>query len=313
MSFEKPTIVLSACLDLQPVRYNGEVVRDEFVIRLRNYCNVVPVCPEVSIGLGVPRDKIIVYVKDGQFRVCQPSTGRDLTQDLYNFSKNFLKNLKEVDGFLLKSKSPSCGVSNTTVYKDFEGKEFHGKGKGIFALEVLNAFNDLPVEDEGRLKNPAIRDQFLTHIFALSHWRSYKKGVKSIKDLMEFHRRYKYMLLAKSPLLLKSMGRLLASYNGKQDIHSIITSYEEMFKKALKKKASAGGIVNSFMHILGHLSDFLKPSEKRHFLHILEQFRKGKVSVKVPRELLRSWAYRFEDQYILSQTFLNPYPEELET
>ncbi len=311
-TFEKPLLVLSACLDLQPVRYNGDVVRDELVLKLRNYSIVIPVCPEVGIGLGVPRPKIIVYIKDGEYRVFQPSTGKDLTQELREFSKNFIQSLGQVDGFLLKSKSPSCGVSNTVVYKDPQGKEFYGKGKGLMALEVLRTLTDIPVEDEGRLHNSSIRDHFLTRIFALAHWRRVSQEASSVKDLMNFHRVYKYMLLAHSPLLLKRMGRLLASYDGTQTLEELKGEYSRMFKSALARKPNAGMHVNAFMHILGHLSDFLKPQEKRHFLDVLEKFRGGRLPIRVPREILRSWAYRFDDAYLLSQAYLDPYPEELE-
>ncbi len=310
-NFEKPILVLSACLDLQPVRYDGGIIKDEFVIKLRNYCEILPVCPEVGIGLGIPRDKIIVYAKNNTYGVFQPSTGRDLTQELLTFSNNFIKSLQEVDGFLLKSKSPSCGVSNTIVYKDFEGKEFYKKGKGIFAIEVLKTYTDIPVEDEGRLRNPQLRDLFLTRIFSLAHWRVFSKKLKTITDLMNFHRTYKYMLLSYSPMLLKKMGRLLAQYKNKDDLENIKSEYGLLFKKALNKKPHAGSHVNAFMHMFGHLSDFLTSSERRHFLEILEKFKDGKLPITAPREILRSWAYRFDDQYILSQTYLDPYPEEL--
>ncbi len=311
-TFEKPLLVLSACLDLQPVRYNGEIVRDEFVVKLRQYCQIIPVCPEVGIGLGVPRSKIHVYIENGDYRVFQPATGRDLTEKLLEFSHTFLESLPQVDGFLLKSKSPSCGVSNTKVYKDRDAKEFYGKGKGIFAMEVLKAYGDLPVEDEGRLHNHQIRDTFLSYIFASAHWRAYAKEAKGITDLMNFHRMYKYALLSRSPMLLKRMGNLLAQYKKDESLERIKLEYEAMFRKAFMKRAGVGSHVNTFMHILGHLSDFLTRKEKSHFLDILEKFRKGQFPISVPREMLRNWAYRFDDEYILSQTYLNPYPEELE-
>ncbi len=308
---EKPILVLSACLDLQPVRYNGDVVRDEFVLKLRNHSTVIPVCPEVGIGLGVPRPRIIVYLKDKKYRVFQPSTGRDLTQELEAFSRNFIQSLGQVDGFILKSKSPSCGVYNTKVYKDPEGKEFYGKGKGLMALEILKTFKGLPVEDEGRLHNPSLRDHFLTRIFALAHWRKVSQGANSIEDIVNFHRSYKYMLLAYSPTLLKRMGKLLAEYKGTQGLEELKSKYSKLFRSALAKKPHADMHVNALIHILGHLSDFLKPCERRRFLGVLEEFKKGKLPIKVPRKILKDWVYRFNDTYLLSQAYLEPYPEEL--
>ncbi|AEH51570.1 YbgA family protein [Pseudothermotoga thermarum] len=312
MNFEKPILVLSACLDLQPVRYNGQLVKDEFVLKLRDFCQVITVCPEVSIGLGVPREKIIVYVEDGIYKVSQPATGRDLTNELNDFAEKFIENLKEVDGFLLKSKSPSCGVSNTLVYKDSQGLFFHSKGKGLFAMKVLKTFPLVPVEDEGRLKNPSIKDHFLTRLFSLAHWRVFSKQVNSIKDLYEFHRRYKYLLMVHSQQMLRKMGKLLANYSKEQDLQKIVNEYGEMFKLALCKKPTVGSHINVMMHIFGHFSDFINQSEKRHFLNVLQKLREGKIPITVPREILRSWAYRFDDKYVLSQVYLNPYPQELE-
>ncbi len=312
MDFEKPILVLSACLDLQPVRYNGEIVKDDFALKLRGFCQVITVCPEISIGLGVPRDKIIVYVQNGVYKLSQPATGRDLTSDMNGFSEKFIKNLDEIDGFLLKSKSPSCGVSNTLIYKDMQGKVFHSKGKGLFAMKMLESFPLIPIEDEGRLRNPMIKDHFLTRLFSLARWRVFSKNVVGIKDLYEFHRRYKYLLMVHSQQLLKRMGKLLADYDKSQDLQRIKDEYGKIFKTVLSKKPTAGSHVNVLMHIFGHLSDFLKPTERRHFLNILERYKEGRIPVAVPREILRSWAYRFDDEYVLTQVYLMPYPQEFE-
>ncbi len=312
--FERPILLLSACLDLQPVRYNGEVVKDDFVLKLREFCEIKTVCPEIGMGLGVPRDKIIVYVKDGEYRLLQPSTSRELTNDMEHFWNNLTANtnLDEIDGVVLKSKSPSCGVSNTKVYKDPEGKVYYGKGKGLFALRLLETFPLLPVEDEGRLKDYGLRDHFLTRLFAYSYWRNFKKNVKSIKDMYDFHRTYKYILMAYSQKYLRQMGQLLASYNGNQNLTDVLNEYEKMFKLALSKKTNVANNTNVLLHIFGHISDFLNSSEKKHFLRIIERYKEGKLPITIPRELLRSWAYRFNDEYVLSQTYLSPYPEELE-
>ncbi len=312
--FERPILLLSACLDLQPVRYNGEIVKDDFVLKVREFCGIKTVCPEVGIGLGVPRDKIIVYVKDGEHRLSQPSTSRELTKDMERFWNTLITNTNfdEIDGVVLKSKSPSCGISNTKVYKDPEGKVYYGKGKGIFALKLLEIFPLLPVEDEGRLKDYGLRDHFLTRLFAFAHWRIFKKSVKSIKDMYDFHRTYKYILMAYSQKYLRQMGQLLANYNGNQNITDVLNEYEKMFKFALSKKTNVANHTNVLLHIFGYISNFLNFFEKKHFLRIIERYKEGKVPITIPRELLRSWAYRFDDEYVLSQTYLSPYPEELE-
>lgn len=309
--FAKPNLVLSACLNLQPVRYNGEYVKDETVLKLREYCNIIPVCPEVEIGLGIPRDKIIVYIDENGYGLYQPSTDRELTTEMLEFSRKFIKNLEDVDGFLLKSKSPSCGVSNTSIYKDKKGTKLYTKGKGIFASALMEAFPDLPIEDEGRLRDPVLRDLFLTRLFSIAHWRTVKRDIKSIGELMEFHRNYKYLLMAHSQTLLRTIGRLLAGYKRGENFEEFKISYEKLFKQALSKKTTPGRHINVIMHIYGYFSESLKPAEKKHFTTLIEKFKSGKISIQLLREILKGWAYRFENQYLLSQTYLNPYPEEL--
>jgi len=168
----KPRIVVSSCLAGENVRYDGKPVEDEFSERLIKHVEVIRVCPEVGIGLGVPREKIIVYFQNGEPRVSQPSTGLELTDKIKEFSKSFLDSLSEVDGFLLKAKSPSCGVSRTKTYRDREGRSYRGLGKGLFALEVLKRFPHLPVEDEIRLRNERRRLLFLLNIFSLAELRN---------------------------------------------------------------------------------------------------------------------------------------------
>lgn len=307
----KPKIVLSACLNLEPVRYDGGLVRDEFVLKLRDFCEVIPVCPEVSIGLGVPRDKIIVYKKDSEYRLSQPSTGAELTQAMVDFSERFLSNLTEVDGFVLKSKSPSCGVSNTLVYRDSKGEKFYGRYKGIFAIKVLERFKHLPIEDEKRLKDDGIRRHFLTRLFSVADLRRLKKNIKSIKEFLNFHQRYKYLLMTYNQVKLKSMGRLLASYKNKEDLNSILENYEKLFLKAMEKKPKNGQYINVILHIFGYMSDKLKEKEKQHFLKLVEEYRENKIKLELLNEILKSWAYRFDDEYLMHQVYLQPFPEEL--
>ena len=178
----RPRLVVSACLLGEKVRYDGRSAEDEFVLELSRRCEVIPVCPEVSIGLGVPREKIIVYFEEGRPKLSQPSTGRDLTQEMERFSENLLDSLPPVDGFILKSKSPSCGVSRTKTYRDPKGEEFLGLTRGLFALEVLRRYPHYPIEDEIRLRDRRRRLLFLAKLFALFKLRT---DPESLKDLLE--------------------------------------------------------------------------------------------------------------------------------
>jgi uncharacterized protein YbgA (DUF1722 family)/uncharacterized protein YbbK (DUF523 family) len=309
-NFPRPRLAVSACLNQKPVRYNAQTVKDEFVLRLLPYCEVIDVCPEVEIGLGVPRDRVIVYLLDDGFGLSQPSTGLELTERIKSFSESFLGSLPEVDGFILKSKSPSCGVSNTSVYKDREGKQFHSKGKGLFAIKVLEKHPMVPVEDEGRLKNPELKEHFLVKIFAIADIRESLGKVRRVKELMDFHQRYKYLLMAHSQVKLKEMGRLVASTK-EENLKESLEKYRLLFLQALKRKPSIGQHANTIFHIFGHLSSRLKERERAHFYKLVEGYKGGKVEHRTLIELLKSLAYRFDVDYLLNQAYLEPYPAEL--
>ncbi|MDW8032763.1 MAG: DUF523 and DUF1722 domain-containing protein [Aquificaceae bacterium] len=309
-NFPKPRIVVSACLNLKPVRYNGQEVRDEFVLKLLPYCEVLEVCPEVAIGLGVPRERVIVYRRENSFGLSQPSTGLELTEKMESFAETFLKTLQGVDAFLLKSKSPSCGVSNTKVYRDPEGREFHSKGRGLFALKVLDRFEYLPVEDEGRLKDKEIREHFLTRLFSVAELRENKERINRISELMDFHQRNKYLLMAHSQRKLKEMGRLVASAK-EENLRETLSLYGSLFLQAIRKKPSRGQQVNTLLHIFGHISRNLKEGEKAHFFKLVEDYKRGRLDKRLPLEFLKAYAYRFENNYLMAQTYLEPYPEEL--
>ncbi|WP_448587240.1 DUF1722 domain-containing protein [Thermocrinis sp.] len=309
MTHPIPRLVVSACLAGDFVRYDGGTVKDPFVEKLLSYCEVIKVCPEVSIGLGVPRSKVLIYWEGSEPKLFQPSSGRDLTEHMLRFSEEFLGNLEEVDGFLLKGKSPSCGVSNNTIsYKDPQGKVFSHRTKGMFAKRVLERFQDLPVEDEKRLRDEKVRRHFLLRLFALADLRESLKEINSVSQLMEFHRRNKYILMLHSQTKLKEMGRLVATSN---DLRQTLSEYSRLFRLTLKRSPSKGQFINTFTHIYGHLSSKLNQGEKSHFFSLLEDFKRDLVDYRTILELLRSWSYRFEEKYLQTQTIFEPYPKEL--
>ncbi len=164
--FAKPRVVVSKCLGFAPCRYNGEIVSDEVVSRLAEDVAFLPVCPEMEIGLGCPRDPIRIVVSGGERRLVQPATGRDLSGAMREFAKRFLDSVGEVDGFLLKARSPSCGISDVKVYDEPEGEAFRREGRGFFAEAVLERFAHLQIEDEERLRDDAACEGFLARVLA---------------------------------------------------------------------------------------------------------------------------------------------------
>lgn len=308
--FPRPTICISACLKGENVRYNGQNIHDDFVSLLIKYCNTISVCPEIAIGLGVPRNKILVYCVNGEFRLYQPTTGIDITEKMNEFSQSFLSTLKDVDGFVLKAKSPSCGIWGTKIYKNPQVTVFYSKGKGLFAMQVLSHFRYLPVEDEKRLNDEEIRDHFLVRLFSLAELRQNFSESFSISALIAFHERYKYLLMTYNQQKLCDLGRIVAKYE-KGTINKGVSEYKKVFYSAFKKKPSRKHHINTILHIFGYFSEKLNVQEKKHFLNLVEQYQENKIRRDVLVQILRNWAYRFNDTYLLEQRYVNPYPQDL--
>jgi len=305
----KPKIVISRCINFEPTRYNGGIVKDEFAEKLGKFVDYITVCPEVEIGLGVPRDPLIVFKKGNDFRFLQEKTKMDLTDKILNFSENFLNSLKDIDGFFLKKSSPSCGYSGTNVYYEKDGKRYVYKAKGLFALKVEEKFPSIPIEDEGRLKDPEIKFHFLVRVFSFFELKNIIKDL-NIKKLLEFHQNHKYLLMAYNQRALKNLGQILASYN-KKNLKEVSSKYLENFYKAFSRKMNKKSNINVILHIYGYFKDKINEKERKHFLNLVEKYKNEQIELNLIIEILRNFALRFENNYLLSQKYLNPFPEEL--
>jgi uncharacterized protein YbbK (DUF523 family) len=171
-TFVKPRVIISKCLEFAPCRYDGAMISDEFVRQMKERVDFLPVCPEMEIGLGCPRDPIRVVSAGGGLRLIQPTTGRDVTGEMRAFAAAFLAGVGTVDGFLLKSRSPSCGIKDVKVFGSPDDDEPQGCGIGFFAAAVLERFADAAIEDEGRLQNPSLREHFLSRLFISAKLRA---------------------------------------------------------------------------------------------------------------------------------------------
>ncbi|CUS99616.1 Uncharacterized conserved protein YbbK, DUF523 family [Candidatus Kryptobacter tengchongensis] len=300
----KPTVVISACLNGLPYRYNGATVNDELVNKLKPLFNLVHVCPEFEIGLGIPRKTIKLHKVGDEIRAIQDETEIDLTSRLENFANNFLKNLGDVHGFILKAKSPSCGVGSTKVYVN---GNVYGKTYGIFAKVVKENLPHIPLIDEGRLRNKDLMWEFLTKVFMLFRFEKAKSG---INNLIEFHSRHKYLFMSISQKHLKNLGRIIAEHKT-GNFEQIIKKYELTFKDMMKQSFRRTNLVNSIIHIFGHISENLSRSEKAYFLKMVDKFKNAKVELTTIVEMLRIYGMRFENEYLLGQYFLEPFPEIL--
>jgi len=307
--FARPRLVFSACLNFEPVRYNGRVVEDEFCKRLAEHVDVIKVCPEVSIGLAVPRPPIRI-VFDRTKRVVQDGTGEDLTERLNKFSVDFLESLNEVDGFVLKRKSPSCALSDATAYRLSRNRKLLVKTSGIFAQTAMEKFPGAAFVDEFRLRNFWLRDHFLCRIFATAELRETLKSNCTKMDILNLHERYKYLLMSHSPSLLKKLGRLVSNLSV-LSLLELIHDYADLFVKAVSVKPTKAKHFNVLQHIYGYFKDRVNEGEKRKLLRLLNDYATGSVNLTRLRKIFREYARQFHIDYLLRQRYLNPYPSEL--
>ena len=307
--FPKPVVVVSKCITFEPVRWNGQIIASDFVEKIKPYIDFIPVCPEVEIGLGVPRDPIRIVLVNGEKRLLQPATGLDFTEKMKSFSESFLDSLNAVDGFILKSGSPSSGFKNVKVYPSIEKVASIAKSPGFFGGAVLQKYPNLAIEDERRLLNPRIREHFLTKLFTLASFREVKKLGK-VKDLVKFQADNKYLFTAYNQKELRILGKLAANQDHKA-FSETIGNYEAHLYYALARIPSVGSNINVLLKIMGYFSHQLSKDEKSFFLSSIDKYRAGRLPFSACLNVLRAWIVRFKQEYLSSQTVLEPYPEQL--
>lgn len=305
----KPNIVASKCLGFEHCRYNGQIIPFRLIEKLNDHVEFRPVCPEMEIGLGVPRDPIRIILDNEQPRLFQPATNRDVTELMKNFIKTFMNTIDQVDGFILKNRSPSCGIHDVKIYTGFEQSIPSKKGSGFFGGAVLNIFQDIPIEDEGRLTNFTIREHFLTKLFTFARFRQVKAD-KTMKSLIAFHSHHKLLLLAYNQSRYRLCGRIVANHE-KFKFNKVIDLYGQELKNIFRKIPKVGSIINTLMHAFGGFSKYLSPQEKRFLLNSIEEYRDERIPLSTLNHLIHGYAIRFNTQYLLNQVFINPYPREL--
>lgn len=309
MDNNRPTIVVSKCLGFAPCRYNGDMISDKFVKKLGEYVNYITVCPEVGIGLPIPRETIRLVLVNDETIVYQPSTGIELTRDMNIFSEEFLSSLPEIDGFLLKGRSPSCGTKDVKVYVGKGKATGSVKGTGIFAQAVKERFPSKPLEEEGRLTNLRIREHFITKVFTFFKFRHVKSS-GSMSELIKFQSDNKYLFMAYNQKEQKLLGGIIANHE-KRSFSEIIKEYEEHLALTFARAPRYTSIINALQHIFGYFSEELSARERQFFLETLEKYRDNKIPLSVLVHMLKGYAIEYTEEYILQQTILSPYPDGL--
>lgn len=302
---------ISRCLLGDEVRFDGGHKRDSFLTDVfGRYVEWVPVCPEVEAGLGTPREAMRLVGSSQHPRLVTIKSGKDYTDALEAMTGKRIEELKELDlsGYVFKKDSPSCGVERVRIYNE------HGmpsrSGVGLFALAFIRQFPLIPVEEEGRLCDPPLRENFIERVFCYRRYQDLVNSGVTRQAVVRFHTVHKYLLLAHSQQHYQLLGRLVGraeQYRPKE----LAVKYGELFMKALAVKATVRKHVNVLQHILGYFKDQLKSQEKAELLGVIHDYHRELIPLIVPLTLIKHYVQSFDVDYIRDQVYLNPHPKEL--
>ncbi|WP_131737723.1 YbgA family protein [Actinomadura roseirufa] len=310
----RPRLAVSSCLLGAPVRYNGGHSRDRFLTgALAPHVDWTPVCPEMEIGLGTPRPTLRLRT-DG--RLVTKNGDADHTGAMTALAERRVPDLSDLDGYVLKSRSPSCGLLGLPRYASgtpgerTDGQPVDRRGHGLFADRIRAALPDLPTEEDGRLRDPVLREHFVERVFAHARLRELFARDWRPRDLVAFHSAHKLQILAHTPSGYREMGRIVARA-GTRDREALEEDYRHAFAAAFAVRARRGRHANALMHVLGPLSERLNQPRRHDIVTAIESYRVGESPLSVPIALLRHHAEGEELTYLATQTYLNPFPEPL--
>lgn len=301
-------IGISACLLGEQVRFDGGHKNSAYCQQeLKPHFDFVPVCPEMAIGMGAPRKSIRQVRIEGEIRVRSADGSIDVTEQLQSFCNEKADGLGFLSGYLFCAKSPTCGMERVPVYKA-DGSGGFKEGVGVFAAALMKRFPHLPVEEEGRLHDLVIRENFFTRVYAYHDWHCMRLKGLTRKALTDFHARYKYLLLSHSPAIYRTLGPLLA---GDGELEAVADAYFDGFMTALKHKASRRNHTSALQHIQGYFKKFLSGSQKAELSDAILAYRQGVQPLLVPITLIRHYLREHPNDYIAAQVYLNPHPDSL--
>jgi len=307
----KPKIAISACLLGAEVRFNGGHKESRLCSQaLSEHFEFVPLCPEVAIGLGIPRQPVRLVGSPAQPQaVGSVDSTLNVTQPLHDYGLEMAAAHTDISGYIFMQKSPSCGLERVKVYQD-GGRPAELSGRGIYAQAFCAAHPDLPVEEAGRLNDPVLRENFLTRVYAYSAWQALLKTGITRRSLTDFHACYKYQLMAHHPAQYRTLGNMLGRI-GKNDPREIASQYFSELMKALKQCATRRTHTNVLQHISGYLKQSISPEDKQEVQQLIGQYLHGIVPLVVPLTLLKHHFRLHPHPYISRQVYLQPHPENL--
>jgi len=307
---EKIKMGISKCLLGENVRYDGGHQHDRYLTdTLGNYFEYTPVCPEVEYGLPIPREAMRLVGTPASARLVTIKTGIDHTDGMLKWSNGKLNELANEDlcGFIFKSKSPSSGMQAVKVYGP-SGMPVH-KGVGIFAGAFMKRFPILPVEEDGRLHDPLLRENFIERVFVYKRWQEIIRKGKSIKNLVDFHTDHKLLVMSHSPKDYSTLGKLVAG--AKKYKGDLYEEYIKTLMQALRLTATVKKQTNVLQHMLGYFSKHLSADEKQEMLEVIENYHRQLIPIVVPITLIAHHIRKYGEPYLERQHYLHPHPMEL--
>jgi uncharacterized protein YbgA (DUF1722 family) len=311
--FVKPNVFISACIEYESCRFDGTMIADDYVKRMKDVVNFIRVCPELSIGLGAPREAVrLVRRNDEEQKLLGSVHGVDYTQKMDDFTSKYLDKLmnKEVDGFLLKAKSPTCGIGDVKVYRDVGKAHLHSaRNDGMFGGAIKERYPDHPIETERRISNYNIREQFFTHVFTMAAFRKMKEGF-TYKKLVKFHSNNKYLFMSYNQSVLKRLGNTVANHDHLPH-EDVLKLYEQDLRKLLHTEPTKSRRINVLSHIYGYFKKELSTEEKEYYFNALDDYIDFRIPYSNVLYILRGFAVRFQEKYLLDQTVFEPFPKEL--
>ena len=302
-------IGISACLLGEQVRYDGGHKRLPFASdELARHFDFVKICPEQAIGMGVPRPTIrLVGDPDSPRLVGSSDSSLDVTEKMTVFARDTAATLDYISGYILCAKSPSCGMERVPVYSD-SGVGLGKVGVGLFAKQLMAAHPLLPVEENGRLNDVHLRENFVLRVVAYARWQAMAAEGLNAKRLQDFHRRHKFLLLAHNQPIYRELGPIVAEAG---DVNEIGDRYISKFMQAIRHPASVKNHTNTLMHIQGFFKEHLDASDKAQLSEVIRDYSEGLLPLLVPLEMLGMFLKKYQVDYLLDQYYFTPYPRDM--
>jgi uncharacterized protein YbgA (DUF1722 family)/uncharacterized protein YbbK (DUF523 family) len=307
----KPKVGISACLLGEKVRFDGGHKRDRFLTDLfGRFVDWVAVCPEMEAGMGVPRETVRLVGPPSHPKMIAEKSGRDWTGAMQQFSARRIAQLaqQELSGYVFKKDSPSCGMERVKIYE--RGSPPSRLGRGLFAAAIMARLPLLPVEEEGRLNDLGLRENFIERVFAIRRWQDALAASRSVNALIEFHTRHKFFLLAHSERHYRQLGRIVAKAN-RSTLAQSYDDYGALFMEGLANHATTKTHTNVLDHMMGYFSKELSAPERQELLGVIHDYRRRLIPLIVPITLVRHYTKKYRVGYLEGQVYLEPSPKEL--